>query len=58
MTVDSDRYDEVIKGLVEKLAMAYKASGGKKVNVISHSMGGLLLRGFLSLYRDVSDQFF
>lgn len=40
-------------GLKIKLETAYKASGGKKVNIISHSMGGLLLQCFLSLHQDV-----
>lgn len=40
--------------LKEKLATAYKASGGRKVDIISHSMGGLLIKCFISLYSDVS----
>ncbi|KAK6136376.1 hypothetical protein DH2020_029866 [Rehmannia glutinosa] len=31
---------------------AYKASGGRKVNIISHSMGGLLVSCFISLHDD------
>lgn len=41
-------------GLKEKLEAAYKASGGRKVNIISHSMGGLLVSCFISLHGDVS----
>jgi hypothetical protein len=41
-------------GLRAKLETAYKASGGKKVNIISHSMGGLLVRCFMSMNHDVS----
>lgn len=49
----SNRIDKAMDGLKEKLAAAFKASGGKKVNVISHSMGGLLMMCFLSLHHDV-----
>ncbi|KAK6156451.1 hypothetical protein DH2020_010699 [Rehmannia glutinosa] len=37
---------------IEKLEAAYKASGGRKVNIISHSMGGLLVSCFISLHDD------
>ena len=37
----------------EKLESVYKASGEKKINVISHSMGGLLVKCFMSLHTDV-----
>jgi poly(3-hydroxyalkanoate) synthetase len=46
--------DKVMVGLRAKLETAYKASGGKKVNIISHSMGGLLVSCFMSMNRDVS----
>lgn len=49
----SNRLDEILDGLKSKLETAYKASGGKKVNLISHSMGGLLIQCFLSLHHDV-----
>ncbi|KAI3894874.1 hypothetical protein MKX03_033618 [Papaver bracteatum] len=48
----SNRIDEGMEGLKAKLENAYKASGGRKVNIISHSMGGLLVSCFLSLYHD------
>lgn len=41
-------------GLKLKLETAYKASGGRKVNIISHSMGGVMILCFMSLCRDVS----
>ncbi|CAA6667808.1 unnamed protein product [Spirodela intermedia] len=47
----------VISALKEKLITAYKASGGKKVEIISHSMGGLLVRCFLSLHKDVFEKY-
>ncbi|KAL9263105.1 Phospholipase A(1) LCAT3-like protein [Drosera capensis] len=49
----SNRVDKSMKGLKAKLETAYKASGGRKVNIISHSMGGLLVSCFLSLHPDV-----
>ncbi|KAI3977809.1 hypothetical protein MKX01_040554 [Papaver californicum] len=49
----SNRIDKGMSGLKAKLENAYKASGGRKVNIISHSMGGLLVSCFLSLYHDV-----
>lgn len=50
----SNRIDKVMVGLRAKLETAYKVSGGKKVNIISHSMGGLLVSCFMSMNRDVS----
>lgn len=41
-----------------KLEAVYNASGGKKINIISHSMGGLLVKCFLSLHSDVCFYFF
>lgn len=49
----SVRIDKLMDGLKTKLESAYTASGGRKVNLISHSMGGLLLRCFLTLHNDV-----
>ncbi|KAK1427280.1 hypothetical protein QVD17_15963 [Tagetes erecta] len=49
----SNRIDKLMDGLKEKLETAYKASGGRKVNLISHSMGGLLVSCFISLNSDV-----
>lgn len=39
-----------------KLESVYTASGGKRINLISHSMGGLLVKCFMSLHSDVRDQ--
>lgn len=47
------RIDKAMKGLEERLEAAYKASGGRKVNIISHSMGGLLVTCFMHLHGDV-----
>lgn len=42
-----------MEGLKHKLETAHKASGGRKVNLISHSMGGIMISCFMSLHRDV-----
>lgn len=47
------RIDKSMDSFKKKLVLAYEASGGRKVNIISHSMGGLLILCFLSLFRDV-----
>ncbi|KAK6931937.1 Lecithin:cholesterol/phospholipid:diacylglycerol acyltransferase [Dillenia turbinata] len=39
----SNRFEETLKRLAEKLESVYTASGGKRINIISHSMGGLLI---------------
>ncbi|CAH9071131.1 unnamed protein product [Cuscuta europaea] len=49
----SNRIDQAMTGLKEKLDAAYLASGGRKINIISHSMGGLLVTCFMSLHTDV-----
>ncbi|KAJ4779685.1 Lecithin-cholesterol acyltransferase-like 1 [Rhynchospora pubera] len=49
----SNRLENTLTGLKAKLETAYKASGGRKVTLITHSMGGLLVRCFLALYSDV-----
>lgn len=47
------RTEKSMKGLRERLETAYKASGGRKVNIISHSMGGLLVSCFVALHNEV-----
>lgn len=42
-----------MEGLKVKLETAYKASGGRQINLISHSMGGILVKCFMALYPDV-----
>ncbi|XP_050207946.1 phospholipase A(1) LCAT3 [Mercurialis annua] len=49
----SNRIDKLMEGFKAKLETAYEASGHRKVNVISHSMGGLLVSCFMSLHTDV-----
>ncbi|KAK9292629.1 hypothetical protein L1049_020604 [Liquidambar formosana] len=53
----SNRIDKAVNGLKVKLETAYKASGGRKVNIISHSMGGLLVLSFMSLHNDVFSKY-
>jgi pimeloyl-ACP methyl ester carboxylesterase len=36
-----------------KLEIMFEASGGKKVDVVTHSMGGLLMKCFLALHPEV-----
>ncbi|XP_065874801.1 phospholipase A(1) LCAT3 [Euphorbia lathyris] len=53
----SNRIDKLMEGLKAKLETAYEASGNRKVNIISHSMGGLLVSCFMSLHADVFSKF-
>ncbi|KAJ4721649.1 Lecithin:cholesterol acyltransferase family protein [Melia azedarach] len=53
----SNRMDKLMEGLKVKLETAYKASGNRKVTIISHSMGGLLVLCFMSLHKDVFTKF-
>ncbi|KAK7295216.1 hypothetical protein RJT34_18121 [Clitoria ternatea] len=49
----SNRTDKLMEGLKGRLETAYKASGGRKVNLISHSMGGILILCFMIRHRDL-----
>ncbi|XP_059628614.1 phospholipase A(1) LCAT3 [Cornus florida] len=53
----SNRIDKAMEGFKAKLDTAYQASGGRKVNIISHSMGGLLVLCFMSLHNDVFSKY-
>ncbi|XP_022973913.1 phospholipase A(1) LCAT3 [Cucurbita maxima] len=53
----SNRIGKAMDGLKAKLETASKASGGRKVNIISHSMGGLLLSCFMSLHNDIFSKY-
>lgn len=52
----SNRIGKAMDGLRDKLETAYKTTG-RKVNIISHSMGGLLVRCFMSLHNDVFSKY-
>lgn len=45
---------EVLEGLKTKLKAMSEASGGKKVNIISHSMGGVLVKLFMEIHKKVA----
>ncbi|MQM20376.1 hypothetical protein Taro_053394 [Colocasia esculenta] len=53
----SNRLEETMNRFSKKLESAYTASGGKKLNIITHSMGGLLVRSFMSLHTDVFEKY-
>ncbi|CAN8325319.1 unnamed protein product [Cochlearia groenlandica] len=53
----SNRLQETLDGFAKKLESVYKASGQKKINVISHSMGGLLVKCFMSLHGDIFEKY-
>ena len=40
--------------LAAKLEPVYNVAGGKKINVITHSTGGLLMKCFMCLQSDVT----
>ncbi|XP_022994778.1 lecithin-cholesterol acyltransferase-like 4 [Cucurbita maxima] len=53
----SNRLPETLDLLAAKLEAVYNASGGKKINLISHSMGGLLVKCFMSLRSDIFEKY-
>ncbi|KNA18716.1 hypothetical protein SOVF_068220 [Spinacia oleracea] len=53
----SNRIDKLMDGLKVKLETAYKASGGRQINLISHSMGGVLVKCFMALYPDLFSKY-
>nr|GMD04101.1 lecithin-cholesterol acyltransferase-like 4 [Ipomoea batatas] len=53
----SNRFHETLERLVAKLKSIYTASGGKKINIISHSMGGLLVKCFMNLHSDIFEKY-
>ncbi|XP_061354729.1 lecithin-cholesterol acyltransferase-like 4 [Gastrolobium bilobum] len=53
----SNRLQEILDQLAAKLESVYNAAGGKKINIISHSMGGLLVKCFMSLQSDVFEKY-
>ncbi|CAB4276731.1 unnamed protein product [Prunus armeniaca] len=53
----SNRLQETLDRLAEKLEAVYNAAGGKKINIITHSMGGLLVKCFMCLHTDVFEKY-
>ncbi len=51
------RFPEHMEGLRKKLETIFEASGGKKVDIVSHCMGGLLVKSFLALHHEVKISF-
>lgn len=50
----SNRLAEHMDKFKAKLESMHKASGGKKADIISHSMGGVFVKCFLALHHDVT----
>ncbi|XP_048438716.1 lecithin-cholesterol acyltransferase-like 4 [Pyrus x bretschneideri] len=53
----SNRLQETLDRLAAKLEAVYNASGGKKITIITHSMGGLLVKCFMCLHSDVFEKY-
>nr|KJB68839.1 hypothetical protein B456_011G158600 [Gossypium raimondii] len=53
----SNGLQDKLDRLAAKLESVNKASGGKKINIISHSMGGLLVKCFMGLHSDVFEKY-
>ncbi|KAF7003209.1 hypothetical protein CFC21_018568 [Triticum aestivum] len=53
----SNRLSETLDKFSKKLESVYTASGEKKINLITHSMGGLLVKCFMSLHGDVFEKY-
>ncbi|KAJ8627692.1 hypothetical protein MRB53_020999 [Persea americana] len=53
----SNRLQEILDRFSAKLESVCNASGGKKINIITHSMGGLLVKCFMSLHTDIFEKY-
>ncbi|KAJ1272767.1 hypothetical protein BS78_06G227300 [Paspalum vaginatum] len=53
----SNRLSDTLDRFSKKLESVYTASGGKKINLITHSMGGLLVKCFIALHSDVFEKY-
>ncbi|XP_022845890.1 lecithin-cholesterol acyltransferase-like 4 [Olea europaea var. sylvestris] len=51
------RFQGTMEGLAAKLESVYTASGGRKITIISHSMGGLLVKCFMGLHSDIFEKY-
>ncbi|KAA6393865.1 MAG: putative phospholipase A1 [Streblomastix strix] len=43
----------IMNPLIDRIKSAYESCGGKKIDIISHSMGGLVFRTFCQLYPEL-----
>ncbi|KAJ6823771.1 lecithin-cholesterol acyltransferase-like 4 [Iris pallida] len=53
----SNRLQETLDRFLKKLESVYTLSGGKKITLISHSMGGLLVKCFMCLHSDIFEKY-
>nr|XP_010927089.1 lecithin-cholesterol acyltransferase-like 4 [Elaeis guineensis] len=53
----SNRLQETLDKFSEKLESIYTSSGEKKLNIITHSMGGLLVKCFMCLHSDIFEKY-
>ncbi|KAF6136854.1 hypothetical protein GIB67_043243 [Kingdonia uniflora] len=53
----SNRLQETMDCFAAKLESVFTASGGRKINIITHSMGGLLVKCFMGLHGDIFEKY-
>ncbi|KNA24954.1 hypothetical protein SOVF_010990 [Spinacia oleracea] len=53
----SNRLQETMDRFAAKLESIYTASGGRRINLITHSMGGIVVKCFMSLHSDVFEKY-
>ncbi|XP_068657048.1 lecithin-cholesterol acyltransferase-like 4 [Aristolochia californica] len=53
----SNRFQETMDRFSAKLESVYTSSGCKKINIITHSMGGLLVKCFMALHTNVFEKY-
>ncbi|KAG5516093.1 hypothetical protein RHGRI_036962 [Rhododendron griersonianum] len=53
----SNRCQETLELLAAKMETVFTASGGKKLTIITHSMGGLLVKCFMCLHSDIFEKY-
>ncbi|KAG9438925.1 hypothetical protein H6P81_019090 [Aristolochia fimbriata] len=53
----SNRFQETMDRFAAKLESVYTASGCKKINIITHSMGGLLVKCFMALHTNLFEKY-
>lgn len=53
----SNRLQETLDSFSAKLESIFNSCGGRRLNLVTHSMGGLLAKCFLSLHGDVFEKY-